>query len=231
MKEKMLREKGGAKVYIIVIVVLVALCAAVGIFAVVNMNKDKEDDEKTSKKNETNTSKSADEDEEDDKKENKDKDEEDDDKDGLVKYSGTLDMTSLMGTDELKDTVWTISVEGNEDMLSKLSIKAELEKYLQDSYDTAGGSNTGYTYDEFLKEIHKTLDSSMGTMGTQFTTGLGVSKEDVTTKVDWVDDETMEIEVDLSKIAKSEYDVEDDESLIDYVIDSFKEEGVKMKKD
>ncbi len=116
-------------------------------------------------------------------------------------------------------------------MLSKLSIKAELEKYLQDSYDTAGGSNTGYTYDEFLKEIHKTLDSSMGTMGTQFTTGLGVSKEDVTTKVDWVDDETMEIEVDLSKIAKSEYDVEDDESLIDYVIDSFKEEGVKMKKD
>ena len=46
MKEKMLREKGGAKVYIIVIVVLVALCAAVGIFAVVNMNKDKEDDEK-----------------------------------------------------------------------------------------------------------------------------------------------------------------------------------------
>lgn len=227
----MLREKGGAKVYIIVIVVLVALCAAVGIFAVVNMNKDKEDDEKTSKKNETNTSKSADEDEEDDKKENKDKDEEDDDKDGLVKYSGTLDMTSLMGTDELKDTVWTISVEGNEDMLSKLSIKAELEKYLQDSYDTAGGSNTGYTYDEFLKEIHKTLDSSMGTMGTQFTTGLGVSKEDVTTKVDWVDDETMEIEVDLSKIAKSEYDVEDDESLIDYVIDSFKKEGVKMKKD
>ena len=89
-------------------------------------------DEKTSKKNETNTSKSADEDEEDDdkkenkdkdeedddKKENKDKDEEDDDKDGLVKYSGTLDMTSLMGTDELKDTVWTISVEGNDNFHS-----------------------------------------------------------------------------------------------------------------
>lgn len=235
MKEKMLREKGGAKVYIIVIVVLVILCAAVGIFAVVNMNKDKDDDEKTSKKNETNTSKSADEDKDDeDKDEDKDRDDEDeddDDKDGLVKYSGKLDIAKMMGTDDLKDTVWTMSVEGNDDMISKLIIKAELENYLKESYQTAGGSSTGYTYEEFIEAVQDTLDSQMGTMGTQFTSGLGVSEDDITTNVDWITDETLEIEVDLSKVKRSEYDIEDDESLIDYFVESMEDEGVKMTKD
>ena len=232
MKEKMLREKGGAKVYVIVIVVLVVLCLAVGAFAVINMNKDKEDDKKASKKNETNTSKIEDE----EKNETKDKDRDDDDddedsKDGVVKYSGELDMAKLSGQDELKDTVWTMSVEGNDDMISRLVIKAELGKYLKDSFDAAGGDDSGYTYKEFLEVVQKALDSEMELVGTQFATGLGVSEDDVKTTTNWEDDETLEIEVNLSKIKKSEYDVDDDESLIEYVVDSMKEEGVKMKKD
>lgn len=230
MKEKMLREKGGAKVYVIVIVVLVVLCLAVGAFAVINMNKDKEDDKKASKKNETNTSKIEDE----EKNETKDKDGDDDDddsEDGVVKYSGELDMAKLSGQDELKDTVWTMSVEGNDDMISRLVIKAELGKYLKDSFDAAGGDDSGYTYKEFLEVVQKALDSEMELVGTQFATGLGVSEDDVKTTTNWADDETLEIEVNLSKIKKSEYDVDDDESLIEYVVDSMKEEGVKMKKD
>lgn len=231
MKEKMLREKGGAKVYIIVIVILVVLCAAVGIFAVVNMNKDKEDDEKTSKKNETNTSKSTDEDEEDDdKKENKDKDK-DDDKDGLVKYTGELDVSKMEGMEAFENTTWNMSVEGNDDMISKLTMEIDMGEYLKSVYDAAGGSETGYTYEEYLKEVKKGFDSEMGTLGSEFTSGLGISEDDISVEVNWVEDEVIEIEIDLSKVEKSEYDIEDDESLIDYVVEYMEDEGMKMTKE
>lgn len=236
MKEKLLKEKGGAKVYIIIIAVLVILCVAVGAFAVINMNKDK-DDEKTSKKNETNTSKSND-DEKEDKKNNKNEskdnnDDEDDDEEEskATKYSGTIDMTKLMGTDELKDTTWTLTVEGDDDTISKMVIKAELAKYFKKTFEDAVGTSDAYTYEEFVELIHQQLDSTMGSLGTEMASELGVADSKITSNVNWVDDETLEIEIDLSKTKRSDYKgVEDDDSVIEFFVESLKEQDIDMKK-
>lgn len=237
MKEKLLKEKGGTKVYIIIIAVLVILCVAVGAFAVINMNKDKDDDEKTSKKNETNTSKSKDEDKDkdSDEEENRtsdDDDDEDDEKDsGVQKYSGILDMTKLMGTDELKDTVWTLAVEGDDDTISKMVITAELEKYFKKTFEDAVGTSNAYTYDEFVDLIHTQLDSTMGSLGTEMASDLGVAESKISTNVDWVDDETLEIEIDLSKTKRSDYKgIDDEDSVIEFVVDSLKDQDIDMKK-
>lgn len=235
MKEKLLKEKGGVKVYVIIIAVLVVLCAAVGAFAVINMNKDKED-EKTSKKNETSTSKTKDEDKDDDKNntENKANDDDDDDEDdekGTQKYSGTIDMPKLMGSDELKDTVWTLEVEGDDDTISKMVITAELEKYFKQTFEDAVGTSNAYTYDEFVDLIHDQLDSTMGSLGTEMASDLGVSASKISTDVSWVDDETLQIEIDLSKTKKSDYaGVDDDESVIEFVVESLKDQDIDMKK-
>lgn len=235
MKEKMLKEKGGAKVYIIIIAVLVILCAAVGVFAVINMNKDKDEEEKTSKKNETNTSKTVDDDEDKDDKKGSDNktsdDEEDDDNDGVIKYSGVIDMPKIMGTDELKDTVWTLTVEGNDDTLSKMVITAELEKYFKQTFEDAVGDSDAYSYEEFVDLIHTQLDSTMGSIGTEMASDLGISASKVTSNVSWVDDETLEIEIDLSKTKKSDYKgIDDDESVIEFVVESLKDQDIEMKK-
>ena len=230
MKEKLLKEKGGAKVYIIIIAVLVILCVAVGAFAVINMNKDK-DDEKTSKKNETNTSKSND-DEKEDKKNNKNEskdnnDDEDDDEEEskATKYSGTID------TDELKDTTWTLTVEGDDDTISKMVIKAELAKYFKKTFEDAVGTSDAYTYEEFVELIHQQLDSTMGSLGTEMASELGVADSKITSNVNWVDDETLEIEIDLSKTKRSDYKgVEDDDSVIEFFVESLKEQDIDMKK-
>jgi len=232
VKEKLLKEKGGAKVYIIIIVLLVILCVGLGAFALIKMNEDKEDDdEKTSKKNEVSTSQTEN---KTDEKENKvDEDDKDDEeeKKGPVTYSGTLDMTELMGSDELKDTTWTLSIVGDDDSLEKMVIKAELEKFLKDTYESAGGSTSGVSYDEFIDEMKKQLDdNSMGSIGKELATEIGANEEDVDVSVNWIDDGTIEIEIDLSSISKEDFDIDKDESAIDSIVKALEDEGIKMKK-
>ncbi|MBP3463315.1 MAG: hypothetical protein J6K45_02400 [Clostridia bacterium] len=226
MKEKLLKEKGSAKVYIIIIVILVALCIALGAFAVINLNKEEDDDEKTSKKNETNTVQS--ENNVDDEKEDEDEDDEDSSK--TIKYTGVLDMTEIMGTDELADTTWTLFLEGNDDSIQEMIITAELEKYFKETYETAGGEDSGYTYSEYVETIQNILGDSMESVGTQMATGLGVSSSDVDTTSKWIDDETLEIRIDLSKVDRDTYDVDKSESIIETVVEELKDAGVTMKK-
>jgi len=231
VKEKLLKEKGGAKVYIIIIVLLVVLCVGLGAFAVIKMNQDKEDDdEKTSKKNEVSTSQSKNETDEKENKVNEDDDDDDDEK-GPVTYSGILDMTELMGSDELKDTTWTLSLVGDDDSIEKMVIKAELEKFLKDTFESAGGENSGFTYDQFIDEMKKQLnDTSMGSIGKELASEIGADEEDVDVSVNWVDDETMEIEIDLSSISKEDFDIDEDESAIESIVKALEDEGIKMKK-
>lgn len=227
MKEKLLKEKGAAKAYIIVIVILVVLCIGLGVFAVINLNKDEDDDEKTSKKNETNTTQSENKVDEDVKK---DDDDEDEDSSKTVKYTGVLDMTEIMGTDELADTTWTLSLEGDDDSIQEMVITAELETYLKETYDAAGGENSGYTYDEYIEEIQKLLGDSLESVGTQMATGLGVSSSDIDTVSKWIDDETLEIRIDLSKVDRDSYNVDKSESVIETAVEELKDAGVTMKK-
>lgn len=228
MKEKLLKEKGAAKAYIIVIVILVVLCIGLGVFAVINLNKDEDDDEKTSKKNETNTTQSENNVNEDVKKD--DDEEDDDDSSKTVKYTGVLDMTEIMGTDELADTTWTLSLEGDDDSIQEMVITAELETYLKETYDAAGGENSGYTYDEYIEEIQKLLGDSLESVGTQMATGLGVSSSDIDTVSKWIDDETLEIRIDLSKVDRDSYNVDKSESVIETAVEELKDAGVTMKK-
>ena len=229
MKEKLLKEKGSAKVYIIIIVILAALCIALGAFAVINLNKEEDDDEKTSKKNETNTVQS--ENNVDDEKEDEDEDEDDEeDSSKTIKYTGVLDMTEIMETDELADTTWTLSLEGNDDSIQEMIITAELEKYFKETYETAGGKDSGYTYSEYVETIQNILGDSMESVGTQMATGLGVSSSDVDTTSKWIDDETLEIRIDLSKVDRDTYDVDKSESVIETVVEELKDAGVTMKK-
>ncbi|MGN1330896.1 MAG: hypothetical protein ACI4VN_06180 [Clostridia bacterium] len=227
MKEKLLKEKGSAKVYIIIIVILVVLCIALGAFAVINLNKEEDDDEKTSKKNETNTVQS--ENNVDDEKEDEDEDDEEDSS-KTIKYTGVLDMTEIMETDELADTTWTLSLEGNDDSIQEMIITAELEKYFKETYETAGGKDSGYTYSEYVETIQNILGDSMESVGTQMATGLGVSSSDVDTTSKWIDDETLEIRIDLSKVDRDTYDVDKSESVIETVVEELKDAGVTMKK-
>lgn len=227
MKEKLLKEKGSAKVYIIIIVILVVLCIALGAFAVINLNKEEDDDEKTSKKNETNTVQS--ENNVDDEKEDEDEDDEENSS-KTIKYTGVLDMTEIMGTDELADTTWTLSLEGNDDSIQEMIITAELEKYFKETYETAGGEDSGYTYSEYVETIQNILGDSMESVGTQMATGLGVSSSDVDTTSKWIDDETLEIRIDLSKVDRDTYDVDKSESVIETVVEELKDAGVTMKK-
>ncbi len=231
MKEKLLKEKGGAKVYIIIIVLLVILCVGLGAFGLIKMNEDKEDDdEKTSKKNEVSTSQTENKTDEKENKVDEDDDDEEEEK-GPVTYSGTLDMTELMGSDELKDTTWTLSIVGDDDSLEKMLITAELEKFLKDTYESAGGSTSGVSYDEFIDEMKKQLDdNSMGSIGKELATEIGANEEDVEVTVNWIDDGTIEIEIDLSSISKEDFDIGEDESAIESIVKALEDEGIKMKK-
>lgn len=225
MKEKMLKENGGTKVYVIIIVVLVILCAVLGAFCVYNVvtKDDESDDNNTSKKNETNTVQSE-------NKTNKDKEDDDEDENETVTYEGDITDFMIEQTESLKGTEWMLSVTGDNEKLDGMVMTIKLKDYLEAIYEEAGGEDTGYTYEEYLEVVQTSLDESFESFGELMAEEIGVDSLDVETKVKWLEDETIEVTVDFSNVDLSEYTIDDDESVIETVVESFESQGATLKK-
>lgn len=233
MKEKLLKEKGAVKVWVIVLVIVLCLAIAGGIFAYIKINEDKDDDSTSTSQSKENKKKSKDADEDEDEDEDVDIDQDEDDDDTKTSknksskerhFSGNIDMDEIIGT---TGTKWTMDVYGTDEAISKIVITIDMEDYLEEMYEEYGGQYDDY--DEFIEEVQEEFEDEMDGLGESLVEGIGVDADDVKLSIDWVKDEVLEINIDFSKVDFSELDIEDDESVIEAMVEALEEEGVKLK--
>lgn len=239
MKEKLLKEKGAVKVWVIVLVIVLCLAVAGGIFAYVKINEDKNEDKSTSQKKEDKESKKENSDD-DDKDDKNDLDEEDDDDDDDEKdskkttkktskerhFAGDLD-SSLLGVEGME---WSMDLYGTDDALTKLILTIDMEDAAKDMYKTLEGEYDNYN--DFIEYLHENMEKSLDGFEESFAEGAGIDAADVKGSFKWKNDEVLEMTLDFSMVDFSEMDMELNdsgsviESLVEYLED---EEGMTLK--
>lgn len=239
MKEKLLKEKGAVKAWIIILVIVLCLAVAGGIFAYLKINEDKEDDEdskSTSQKKEDKQSKKDKDDDDDDEKDDMDDDDEKDEKEDKKEskksskkstserhFTGTVNMDEIIN---MKGTEWTIDVYGNDERLNKIVFTVDMEDLLDTLYKQQKDSYDDY--DDFIEEVQDSFDEPISKLGESFAESSGLDESDIKTKAKWITDEIIEMTVDCSMADFSEANIDGD-NVIETVIEKLEEHGAKMK--
>ena len=245
MKEKLLKEKGAVKVWVIVLVIVLCLAIAGGIFAYVKINADKEEDDDSKSTSQSKEKKNSDKDDDEDKDSKKDEDEdEDDDEDEDEKdskkdskndsktsskerhFTAKLD-SSMLGEEGME---WSLDVYGSDKDISKLVITFDLKEAAKKQYETVKDQYA--TYDEFIKDLHKTMEESFSGLEESFASSAGIDSEDISGNFKWKNDEVLEFTIDFSKIKFDDLDMELNESgsVIESLVEHLEDEAnVTMK--
>ena len=245
MKEKLLKEKGAVKIWVIVLVIVLCLAAAGGIFAYVKINADKDDDDSKSTSQKKEDKEKNKEDEEDDdenitnsskKDKDEDKDDDDDDDEDSTKdtkksskerhFRGELD-SSVTGTEGMD---WTMDIYGTDEALSKLTLTIDMEDAAKEMYELL--EDQYEKYDDFIKYLHDEMEDSLEGFEESFASSAGIDSKDVKGSIKWKKDEVLEMTLDFSKVDFSEMEMELNESgsVIESIVEALEdEENMKLK--
>ena len=218
MKNKLLKENGAVKVWVIVLVL--ALCLAIGgaIFAYVKINEDKDEEDDDDEDDED-----VDEDEDDDEDEVDKKDSKKSDKKSSKerKFTAELD-SSILGVEGME---WSMDIIGSDDAISKLVITIDMEDAAKDMYEEMKDEYD--SYDDFLDFLHEQMESSLDGFEESFTSSAGISSSDIKGSTKWTDDEVLEMTIDMSKVdfSKADLDLNESGSVIETLVEYLEDEA------